>query len=311
MFAGDLFHLPSIRKRFQTFYSVGKSQAGVEDILAQQWKKPRGASYVYILLVGPGGGGGGGKTGIAGTGRGGGAGGGSGAVASLMIPAMALPDTLFVTVAKGGLGGASGAAGALGASTKINIFRPFASIDVPTTIAYARYGQAGAAGATSGSAASGSVAGGMTFNSPFLASATLQENNGVTGGAGGNAVGANPGSSVQMWTNSFVSGGAGGGSVSTANVEAAGGPVNVASNVDFVAAILGGLVAGGAGSKGIELYSPILCSSGGSGGGGNAGGTGGAGGDGGFGSGGAGGGGGLTGGAGGKGGDGLVVIGWW
>lgn len=64
------------------------------------YNKPRGASMLYIFMFGAGAGGGGG---VVATSRGGG--GGSGAQATLIIPAILLPDILYIQVAAGGIGG--------------------------------------------------------------------------------------------------------------------------------------------------------------------------------------------------------------
>src|SRR5574343_336906 len=74
----------------------------------QVWSKPRGVQMVMILAVGAGGGGGNGFSAAAGSARGGGGGGGSGAISRVIIPAILLPDVLYVSP---GVGGAATAAG--------------------------------------------------------------------------------------------------------------------------------------------------------------------------------------------------------
>jgi hypothetical protein len=84
------------------------------------WTKPPGCSWVYILMIGAGGGGGRGAGGSVATvpGPGGAASGGT-----LIIPAIMLPDTLYIRPGKGGAGGASAStAGAAGDSTDIALY---------------------------------------------------------------------------------------------------------------------------------------------------------------------------------------------
>ena len=71
------------------------------------WNKPGNISTVHIFCQGAGGGGAGGQTGIAGTNRSGGGGGGGGSTTRVMVPAVALPNTLWITVGSGGAGGAA------------------------------------------------------------------------------------------------------------------------------------------------------------------------------------------------------------
>ena len=59
---------------------------------------------VFFCLIGSGGGGAGGASGASLTLRAGGGGGGSASITCSMIPAIFLPDKLFVIVARGGAG---------------------------------------------------------------------------------------------------------------------------------------------------------------------------------------------------------------
>ena len=80
-----------------------------------EWVKPRGVQTVNILAIGGGGGGGGGSTNSTGTVRGGGGGGGTGGMVRVTgIPAMFLPDVLYVQPGIGGGGGNAGATGVTG-----------------------------------------------------------------------------------------------------------------------------------------------------------------------------------------------------
>jgi hypothetical protein len=121
----------------------------------QVWRKPRGAKWIYLLGVG---GAGGGSTGInSGTTSGGGAGGTSGAQSVVMIPAMFVPDVLYIQAGAGGQGATtSGAAGGAGTVTYVCI-NPYTTIAPAGTLLLAPQG---------------------TVNNP----ATL--NTGGTGGAG-------------------------------------------------------------------------------------------------------------------------------
>ena len=76
-----------------------------------RWDKPKGINFVYGMLIGAGSGGGGGYSFGVGTAGGGGGGGTPGAILQFLQPAYLVPDTLFVSVAEGGLGGAAATAG--------------------------------------------------------------------------------------------------------------------------------------------------------------------------------------------------------
>ena len=79
--------------QFQVFYAKGTDW--------QTWQKPAGCSMVYIFALG--GGGGGGRPADGATTVGGG-GGGSGGITRALIPAVLLPDTIYVQPGVGGLG---------------------------------------------------------------------------------------------------------------------------------------------------------------------------------------------------------------
>lgn len=85
----DLQHLvSSSRADVQVFI-------GTRGSTVSPWQKPRGVSMIYMLVLGSGGNGGNGAVGAASTAAGGG-GGGSGAQATLLVPAIFLPDVLQV-----------------------------------------------------------------------------------------------------------------------------------------------------------------------------------------------------------------------
>src|ERR1051326_6336478 len=120
----DIFNLPhSSRGNIQTFTSVN---SGVDGALAstgsaQIWYKPRNITMVYFLAVGGGGGGGGGASGTTAQSRGGGGGGGAPACGKNILPAIFLPDILYVEPGRGGVGGGAGIAGAAGIPSYVSL----------------------------------------------------------------------------------------------------------------------------------------------------------------------------------------------
>jgi len=124
----------------------------------QTWRKPRGCKLLYILAVGGGASGGCGTN--TATTSGGGGGGGSGAQASLMIPAMFVPDVLYVQCGMGGRQPAtlvSGAAGVTGTQTTISI-EPFNTFVSNEIILFAGNGQGGTAATTTAAGGAGAGA---------------------------------------------------------------------------------------------------------------------------------------------------------
>lgn len=87
----------------------------------EPWIKPRNARMVMIVCIGAGAGGGGGHTAAAGTARGGGGGGGCGAISRVLLPAIFLPDTLFVLAGAGGAGGTAAGAGSAGTRSYVSM----------------------------------------------------------------------------------------------------------------------------------------------------------------------------------------------
>ena len=108
----DLGNIPSQTKAIQQIFYAGAPTVATS---WQVWNKPRGVSFIHLFVLGGGGGGGGGVLGAASTAAGGG-GGASSTQTSMIIPAFALPDVLYVSVGVGGAGGAGGAAGASGSA---------------------------------------------------------------------------------------------------------------------------------------------------------------------------------------------------
>ena len=79
----------------QIFY--GGDATAAANITERTWFKPQGASFVWFTLIGAGGGGDGSTTG-----------GGSGAVTNCMVPAFLIPDSLQISVGRGGPNGSNG-----------------------------------------------------------------------------------------------------------------------------------------------------------------------------------------------------------
>lgn len=269
-----------------------------------QWIKPSGVSMISMLVIGAGGGGGGGFTGITGTARGGGGGGGSSAISTLLIPALFLPDALYVQVPSGGAGGAIGGAGGGGNQAYVCIQPNFG---VPICIA----GQNAAGGGSAGAAALGTAGGVADIGpaAPFMGRMGIfQTINGQTGGVSGQPGGA--GAPLSVSQHIPIAGGGGGSDATVANASFQG---SQQTGAGIYPTIFGTPAAPTPGNGGYLFEgSGGWVSYGGCGGPSDAAGTAGAGGGaGGPGSGGGGGGGGITGARGGKGGDGLVVITSW
>jgi hypothetical protein len=281
----------------------------------QTWTKPKGVDMVMIFCVGSGASGGGGLTGAAGSARGGGGGGGGGGAARLLVPAILIPDALYIQV---GVGGASVGAGTLGNPGKSSFvaFAPLSAFNAVNQLLDSDNAAAlgGAAGTSAGSNAGGAGATvALQGGAVLLVLGLFQAIAGGAGSASGAIAGANGAVGVQIqWqttTNSLSLGGVGGGTVGTNNTDFAGGQFLSNGTPIIFPTIAGGLAGGGAGQPGQLFPKPFrVC-------GGTGGGTfgtgvvvGGRGGEGAIGCGGGGGGGGVTGGAGGRGGDGYVLI---
>ncbi len=309
----DAFHLPLRgNSNVQLFVPLG----AIADLNAYQvWSKPKNATMVAITCVSGGGGGGGGFSAAASSARGGGSGGGSGGLSRVLIPAMFLPDVLYIRPGRGGAGGVAGANGTLGDISYTQFGRrnnaaPDLLLASASTVSLPGNTGSGSAG---GAASSGAGAFAIT-SSPFAASfAFFQAVAGVGGAAGGAQTGA-VGANASAWASNILSGGGGGGGTTSADF--AGGNINSPAAImefenQYVAAstamVSGGSAASPSGAPGRKFERPLFCTGGGGGAGINAS-IGGNGGDGAPGCGGGGGGGGTTGGSGGKGGDGFVLI---
>lgn len=100
----DQFGLPPTKNNVQIYTASGAVNNGGW----RQWIKPRGVDMIMIVGFGAGGGGGSGFTAIPGTAKGGGGGGGSGAITRFVVPAILIPDILYVCVGIGGAPATSG-----------------------------------------------------------------------------------------------------------------------------------------------------------------------------------------------------------
>ncbi len=291
-----------------------------------EWRKPRGVTMVYMLLIGGGGGGGGGFTGVSTSARGGGAGGACSSLACHIFPAFLLPDILKVSVGLGGAGGTgSGVAG--GAGT-ISYIATGVGLTAGSTIPniLAESGNAapggGAAGTNSGNATGGSVPSiGTKARQGWAQAYSISTFTvGIVGPTGGAATGSAGTGVTATWNLIPISPGTGGGGVNTVNTGFAGGALTLQAAMDIAdgtftpasSHLLGGgagsgAAVGGPGSAGVQCWKPFIMT-GGTGGGSADGQVGGAGGNGGIGCGGGGGGAGTTGGRGGNGGNGIVII---
>jgi hypothetical protein len=197
----------------QTFVGTAQTTAGAATGEWKTWVKPRGARFVYMIGVGGGSSGGCGTN--SGTNSGGGAGGGSGAQSTLMIPAMFLPDVLYI---QAGLGGSqpatlvSAATGVAGTITYVAI-EPWNTLAAQLTVLFANAGAVtGAATTTTGGTAGTAAAVATIANMPLAGRGVYQFFAGQAGTAGGSG-GGSPGAGVALTyptTGLMVQGGQGG-----------------------------------------------------------------------------------------------------
>ena len=311
----DIFNITDNSTNNQIFYAVSSGSTQW-----QTWQKPNGTKMIHIYVLGGGGGGGAGRTGVINTGAGGG-GGGSTAISIGLFPACMLPDTLYISVGKGGLGGSANTAGTAGELSYVSVS---ASTNVTAILM-----QSGDAGAGGGGAGTSSIAGSGGIASTIWSYANdiwpqLGQISAIVGVAGSNG---GPTSNVGVSTTLAlpVSGGAGGGGESSNASSFNGGNINstmygFTTLIGGVADATGSTINGTAGytysfpSFNSSTRGPMLFTGGAGGGGANTTArTGGSGGIGSFGSGGGGGGASYngTGGSGGNGGGGLVIITCW
>jgi hypothetical protein len=227
-------------------------------------------------------------------------------MSTLTIPAVFVPDRLYVSSGLGGVGGSAGA-GSAGIPSIVSIAPANVNIYI---LCYANAGTGGGLGSnTTISGGAGGTGGGQavitTANQGFQGHLNaIAGQNGATGGS----------SITYPTTGLLLTGGSGGGTINT-NISGSAGSVNAPASQSSVYTLFQTLtaVAFSDGQAGVELYQPLMSCGGVGGGASISGGR--RGGAGGFGSGGGGGGAatttGASGGAGGNGGAGLVVIQTW
>jgi hypothetical protein len=310
----DFLHLPKPQNGYVDYFP---GYAATLTTSWQVWNKPRGVNFVKIITIGGGGGGNRGISSATTNARGGSGGGGSGGIATIMMPAIFLPDRLYVSAGAGGRRGTSLGNGTDGGISYVSIAPSTAIIYL---VCYANGGASGTIGAPTGGGGGGSGGSQAVTGALQSGQGNFTTLTGQSGSAGGGQLGANGTNIIYPTTGLLLSGGAGG----AGGAGFVGGDITApASQTDkytIFPTLPGGVagsvssLAGGDGVAGINNME-LLLFSGGSGGGsgfdGTAGSVGGAGGNGGFGCGGGGGGGGTTGGEGGNGGPGLVIISSW
>lgn len=288
----------------------------------QTWYKPKNASMCYFVVWGGGAGGGAGFTRTAGTAGGGGGGGASSGIARFIVPAMFVPDKLFIQVGVGGKGGVPGVSsgnGSAGTNTYISTCPPLTAGTVaPLPNIWLNSGVTqpggGGGGAVGAAGAAGTVPT-IAVIQPHHLYGQWNATVGLVGAAGGAHTGAN-GTAVTAWAANMFSPGAGGGGIATTTDFTGGAQTltarySVTGQIEMATTALpAGVANGGNGNAGFKNLAPFL-NSGGSGGGTDNDAQGGHGGTGGYGCGGGGGGAGATGGNGGNGGEGGALIVCW
>lgn len=241
----------------------------------QTWRKPRGAKWIYMWGVGGASGGGCGIN--TGTSSGGGAGGSSGAQALVMIPAIFVPDLLYIQCGAGGAGATTtGAVGAAGTNTYVAI-GPSGGAGLALADTFLR-----ADGAAVGTAAPTASLGGTATNgaaTPTIGNMPLAGRGFVTliggqaGSQGGGSTAAGTATTLPTTGIMVTAGGGGGGSSATPGI---GGEISALGTSlgtqFFQLPILGGTAgtgatAAGAGRVGFKSRNALF-NFGGSGGGG-------------------------------------------
>ena len=228
----------------QTFIGQAQTTAGTGTGEWKTWRKPRGAKFVYMIGVGGGSSGGCGLN--SGTSSGGGAGGGSGAQSTLMIPAMFLPDVLYI---QAGLGGSqpatlvSGATGVAGTITYVAL-EPWTTLAAQLTVLFANAGAAtGTAATTTNGGTQGTAAAVATIaNMPLAARGVYQFFAGQSVGTGSTSTGISTNINYPT-TGLMVQGGSGGGGSPTSGPGVQSGAITLAGfgdNFPSVTAAVGG-----------------------------------------------------------------------
>jgi hypothetical protein len=224
----------------QTFIGQAQTTAGAATGEWKTWRKPRGAKFVYIMAVG-----GGASGGVAlntGTTSGGAPGGGSGAMSTLMIPAMFLPDVLYIQAGLGGSQPATLVSAALGVAGTITYvaLEPWNTLAAQLTVLFASPGTATTAATTTTGGTGGTAAVIATIaNMPLAGRGAYQFFVGQAGSAGG--TNATAGVNLTLPTTGLiVTGGAGGGGSPTGGAGNAGGNITGVGFGDNFPTLIGG-----------------------------------------------------------------------
>lgn len=241
----DIFHIlnqPGID--VQTYVGT----ASVSLTQWQTWKKPRGATWIYMMGIGGGASGGCGLNSAATSGGGGG--GGSGSQTSLLIPAFLVPDVLYIQAGQGGKQPAvlvSAAAGVAGIVTLVAA-EPYTSTNAFLTYLFANPGSGSAAATTTTGGGGGAAGSAATISNMNLASrGVINLLAGQAGSAGGASTAA--GAASTFPTTGLTSGGGTGGGGTDGTTARAGGSITLASGLGqgwWPTTISGGAAASGA-----------------------------------------------------------------
>lgn len=209
----DFNNLNNSNYDFQEFYG----NAGAPLTQYQTWRKPRGAKFIYIICVGGGSSGGtGGNTAAA---WGGGAGGGSGAQSTVLMPALFVPDTLYIQAGMGGNAVSTSAGVGVAGTASYVLVEPLSAMANACCIAYANPGAATgtASSATAGGAAGSAAAVATIAMMPLAGRGHYSFYAGQAGAAGGGISGAAGGAVTVPVTGLMVTGGSGGGGTTSGN----------------------------------------------------------------------------------------------
>jgi hypothetical protein len=217
------------------------------------WKKPRGAKWIHMIGVGGGGGGGTGINTDAGNASGGGASGSSGGQSVVQIPAMLVPDVLYIQAGQGGAGATvSGGNGSPGTITYVCI-SPYTTIAPAGTFLLATGGTSTTSSATNlaGGTAPGAVAVATIAGMCLAGRGFYRLLAGQVGVAGG-APNANGTNQTPPLTGLMVTGGAsGGGTIASVPL---GGNINTVASVSYFFPLP--LFGGGSGSENLKVNGP-------------------------------------------------------
>jgi hypothetical protein len=179
-------------------YFTGQSTATLTQW--QTWRKPRGVKNVYMIGVG------GGSSGAVGDNAAatnvGGNGGGSGGQTCVWIPAMFLPDTLYIQAGAGGVGLFGGGGAQVGGTPTYVTIEPSSTLTANMTVLLANGGQAASVSGGVQAFISGMPLAARGFYTFFAGQA------GTSGGAAGNGNGT---ALTFPTTGLMVMGGTGGG----------------------------------------------------------------------------------------------------